>query len=334
MNAVAIVKVLDAGVSQFRAALPDHISVEKFKRVAQTAILNSPNLSRAEPRQLLTELVKCAQDGLLPDGREAAIVPTSGGVSYRPMVAGILKKARNSGEIAGISCEVVYEGERFTVQLGDDPKLVHERSLEAADTGKWIAVYAVATLKSGEKVRAVMTQGQVLRIRDRSDAWRAFKNGKIKSTPWGTDEEEMSKKTVIKRLAKLLPSSTDKEGALHRVIDREDDTPTIDAAPVQPDPEPQTEARMDAIEAAIDAEAAHDIETGEILPPDEDPPPGFDAETFAKERADLILGATNDVELNAAMTGDGWGMLPAKWRDELHARAKIKRAQFQTEGVK
>lgn len=254
MNAVAIVKVLDAGVSQFRAALPDHIPVERFKRVAQTAILNSPHLARAEPRALLTELVKAAQDGLLPDGREAAIVPTKDGVSYRPMVAGILKKARNSGEIAGIACEAVYEGETFSVQLGDDPKLVHERNLEAADSGKWIAVYAVATLKGGEKVRAVMTRGQVLKIRDRSDAWRAFKNGKIKSTPWATDEEEMAKKTVLKRLAKLLPSSTDKEDALRRTIERDEDTdalPTIDAEPPAHEP---AGSRMDMLEEAVTAE--------------------------------------------------------------------------------
>ncbi len=252
-NAVAIVQVLDKGMSQFKAALPDHIPPDRFKRVAQTAILNNKYLAAADPRALLTELVKCAQDGLLPDGREAAIVPTNNGVSYRPMVAGILKKARNSGEIAGIACEMVYEGERFKAVLGDEPSLTHERDFEAADSGKWIAVYAIATLKSGEKQRAVMTKGQVLRIRDRSDAWKAFKAGKIKSTPWGTDEEEMAKKTAIKRLGKMLPSSTDKDEALRRTIEREDDIPTIDAAPVQPDPGPQAETRMDAIEGAIDA---------------------------------------------------------------------------------
>jgi recombination protein RecT len=254
MNAVAITDVLDKGGAQFRRALPEHIPVERFKRVAQTAILNSPILMRADPRALLTELVKAAQDGLLPDGREAAIVPTGAGVSYRPMVAGILKKARNSGEIAGISCEVAYKGEKFSVVLGDEPKITHERDLEAADDAPWVAVYAVATLKSGEKVRAVMTRAQVFRIRDRSDAYRAWKAGKIKSTPWDTDPEEMAKKTVIKRLAKLLPSSTDKDEALRRTIEREDDEHTLEAS-VEPEVavQPPTD-RMAALEAAVVAE--------------------------------------------------------------------------------
>lgn len=219
---------------EFAKALPAHIPVEKFVRVAQTAVLNNPTLLTADRRQVMVELVKCASDGLIPDGREAAVVPTSRGPSYRPMVAGLLKLARNSGEIASIHAEVVYRGEKFQPILGDDPRIEHERDLERADTGEWIAVYAVATLKNGEKSRRVMSRAQVLRIRDRSDAWRAYKAGRIKDTPWNTDEEAMALKTVVRQLAKWLPRSTDKETPFERALERDDDVIEATAQDVPP----------------------------------------------------------------------------------------------------
>jgi hypothetical protein len=44
--------------------------------------------------------VKLAQDGLLPDGREAAVVMFGNKAQAMPMIAGILKKVRQSGEVA------------------------------------------------------------------------------------------------------------------------------------------------------------------------------------------------------------------------------------------
>jgi recombination protein RecT len=53
---------------QFEAALPKHITVEKFTRVALTAIQNNPDLPRRTARSLFGSIVRLAQDGLLPTG--------------------------------------------------------------------------------------------------------------------------------------------------------------------------------------------------------------------------------------------------------------------------
>lgn len=76
----------------------------------------------------------------------------------------------------------------------------------------------------------------------------------------------------------------------------------------------------------------HDPETGEIAA--DAPHPGFDAEAFARQKAREIAGAADEAELQIAMTGDGWAELPEKWAAELRQRAKIRRGQFATEGVK
>ena len=77
--------------------------------------------------------MKAAQDALLPDGREGALViyrtklRTNDGqerwvdaVQWMPMVWGLMKKARNSGEIASITAHVVYRHDHFKLRLGDD----------------------------------------------------------------------------------------------------------------------------------------------------------------------------------------------------------------------
>ena len=87
--------------NEFRAALPAHIPVERFKRVVMTAVVNNPSLLDADRRSLFDSAMKAAQDGLLPDGREGALVifnaKQNGGwikkVQWMPMIAGILKKA-------------------------------------------------------------------------------------------------------------------------------------------------------------------------------------------------------------------------------------------------
>lgn len=211
---------------QFKFALPTHIPVERFGRVVMTALQNNPKLVTHCTRQSLwNACMKAAQDGLLPDGREGAIVQNGDQAGWRPMIAGIRKKVRNSGDIATWDVHVVRAKDKFAYRLGDDPFIAHEPSLDE-DPGPTIAAYSIAQLKSGEKSRDVMSIGDIRRIRDRSDAWKAFKANKIKSTPWQTDEDEMAKKTVARRHSKVLPMSTD----LDDLIRRDDDLYEFDEA--------------------------------------------------------------------------------------------------------
>jgi recombination protein RecT len=204
-------------------ALPPHIAPERFQRVVMTAIQSNPDLLEADRRSLWGACVKAAQDGLLPDGREGALITFYDRrrgrllAQWMPMVAGILKKVRNSGELASITANVVYEGEHFRVVLGDEERIEHERDLDAVGRRDPVAVYAIATLRNGERVREVMTWQQVEDVRAIS---RAPEKG-----PWGQWTEEMARKTVIRRLAKRLPMSSDKEQdeELRRVIERIDE---------------------------------------------------------------------------------------------------------------
>jgi recombination protein RecT len=60
-------------LEQIKNALPGNVTPERFVRVAITAIQQTPELVTADRKTLFGAIVRCAQDGLLPDGREAAL---------------------------------------------------------------------------------------------------------------------------------------------------------------------------------------------------------------------------------------------------------------------
>jgi recombination protein RecT len=208
MSQVAVINEVRGAIEkmapQFKAALPAHVSVERFIRVTLTAVQTNPNLLNADRRTLFAAATKAAQMGLLPDGREGAIVTFKDQAQWMPMVAGIMKLVRNSGEISTWSVQAVYENDNFDFCLGDEEHITHKPSL--SNRGKLIAVYSIVSMKDGEKSREVMSVEDVNAIRARS---RSGNSG-----PWQTDFAEMAKKTVVRRHSKRLPLSTDIDGVI------------------------------------------------------------------------------------------------------------------------
>jgi recombination protein RecT len=193
---------------QFKAALPPHIPVERFIRVAQTAILTNADILKCERNSLFAACLRSAQDGLLPDGKEAALVSFGGKATYMPMVAGILKKVRNSGDLGSITPEIVYEKDEFEYWVDEKgPHLKHRPALLLPDRGEPLGAYAVAITKDGASYIEFMTRQQIDDVASMS---------RSKDGPWkGKFASEMAKKTVMRRLSKRLPMSTDLEELLH-----------------------------------------------------------------------------------------------------------------------
>lgn len=238
--------------NEFQSALPPQIPVEKFIRTTLTAVQMNPALLDTDRRSLLGSCMKAAQDGLLCDGREAALVIFKGQAQYLPMVGGILKKMRNSGEIASIGAHVVYEGDHFDYSLGDDEQITH-KPLLIGDRGKPIAAYAIAKTKDGAIYREVMSVAEIEKVRNAS---RASGNG-----PWVQWWDEMARKTVIKRIAKRLPSSAD----VDQVIENSNEVVGFaqqQRSPIDITPSPETAQEPSRLKAAIDADGVIENEGG------------------------------------------------------------------------
>jgi recombination protein RecT len=241
---------------QIKMALPNHISVEKFERVALTAVQQTPallNPQKVDRASLFGALVKAAQDGLLPDGREGAIVPYKGKAMWQPMVAGIMTKVRRSGEIANWEVAAVFERDEFERLLGDDQRIYH-KPYEDGDPGEVVGAYSIVTFKDGTKSRDYMPRWRIEKARAQGAA--------SDSLMWTKFYDEGAVKTVVKHHAKRLPMSTDVEAIFER--DESMAPPGgYRAAEITPDKPPVS--RLDAIEQQIDGE------TGEVH--DEPDPP-------------------------------------------------------------
>lgn len=213
---------LEKQTATFQAMLPAHVPAEKFKRVVMTAMINSADLIECSAQSIFTSCARAAADGLLPDGREGAIVKYGAAAQWMPMVNGILKKLRNSGELLSINPYVVYAKDRFRYELGDNEKIEHVPYI-GDEPGDIIAVYAIARTKDGGVYREVMTKSQVEKVRAASRA----KNGPAWTQWW----DQMALKTVLRRLSKRLPMSTDREEDIRAMLEREDDEPMQDVTP-------------------------------------------------------------------------------------------------------
>lgn len=211
------------------SALPKHVPVQLFVATVLTACAVEPKLLQCDRHSLFLASLKAARDGLLPDGREAALVPFKDNklrimvVVYIPMFAGLLKKVRNSGELASLSANAVYEKDVFEYELGDNERIVHKPVMSGA-RGKLFAAYAIARTKDGGVYRRVLSAEDVHAIRAFSKA--------AATGPWsGPFESEMWIKTAIRRLSKILPQSTD----INAYLDAGPPLPAEDVTSVLPD---------------------------------------------------------------------------------------------------
>ncbi len=260
-NPIAVIRQnLQVMAPEFQAALPPHISVEKFTRVAQTAIQNNAQLVNADRRSLFGAIVRLAQDGLLPDGREAALVMFGDKAQAMPMIAGVLKKIRQSGEVAKVSSQVVYENDEFVVSYGFDEDVTHSPPSLDKPRGKAIGAYATAVLKDGSRLLEVMSLEEIEKVRNVS---RAKNNG-----PWKDWWSEMARKTVMRRLSKRLPMSTDLEEqvfARDETMKRAGGRPELQVIEAEHPEEPSSVSRLDALESHIEDTPEADAEPEDAL---------------------------------------------------------------------
>lgn len=195
--------------AQFEKVLPSHVKMERLMRVSQSAFSRNPLLAECEPMSMLNSIMVSSQLGLevnTPMGsaylvpynnrktgkREAQLI-----IGYR----GLIELCRRSGNIISIESRVVYKNDIFDLEFGLEPKLVHKPA--NGDRGQWTHVYAIAKLKDGGVQYEVMDIHQVHAIRNKSQGYNPNKP----YGPWHDHEEEMARKTVIRRLTKYLPIS-------------------------------------------------------------------------------------------------------------------------------
>lgn len=152
----------DAFRAQLEAALPPNVTPERFVRVAVTALQRQPDLANANPDSILQEMMRCAQDGLVPDGREAAIVKRGDKASYMPMIGGFRKICADHGWT--LRTRVAYANDDFSYSE-EPPDIHHVPVRPGTDRGDLIAAYAIAEHGDGRKIQRVLHPEEIAKRR-------------------------------------------------------------------------------------------------------------------------------------------------------------------------
>jgi recombination protein RecT len=117
---------------------------------------------------------------------------------YQPGYRGLITLGHRSGKIAKIWSEIRYEKDEFEIELGTQRYIKHRPSDEL-DRGPKLGAYAIVQFSDGQTDFEYMTAKAINAIRHRA------KTDKV----WKTDEEEMWRKTPIRRLSKRMPLSAE-----------------------------------------------------------------------------------------------------------------------------
>jgi recombination protein RecT len=245
-----IVAMIDRQKDMYAGILPTSVSFDDFRNAFLIAVQTRPSLLEADRASLWLALRKCAEGGLKPDSVEAAlvifgddeedeegnIVPSKAKgkkkVVYMPMVWGITKQMRNTGNVASVRCKVIYRGERVIVtdENGQETykhtRVIEEGSGVDETDDNIVGAYAVVAYKDGFWDAEFMSRRQL----DRVKAMAKSKRG-----PWATHFPQQCMKTPLRRLSLRVEKS--KENMRYFQAIQEDETlTTIDGVVDAPPP--------------------------------------------------------------------------------------------------
>lgn len=220
---------------QFEMALPRHVGVDRFLRMALTAVQKTPKLLDCTTESLLSALLESARLGLEPGTKQAAIVPYGDKATFIAQWQGLVELMYRSGQITSVVADFIHENDRWAYRVGDNGTFFHEPDLLAKDRGPVVLVYAYAEIKGGGRSKIVtLNRWQAEEIRneyskayqlaekhrrdDPEDFTRNPGKGWFNST-WHTEFDAMWRKSAVRRLSDWVPQSPE----LVELIQRENE---------------------------------------------------------------------------------------------------------------
>lgn len=200
---------LEARAESIASMLPSTVTPARFKNTVIAAIRQDPSILQATIRSVMGAVIRAAQDGLVPDGREGHIAIYNTNVAKRgekerwekraqwnPMAGGLRKRLR---ELDGIiaNAEVVHEKDHFLWDQGDEPRIEHRPAPLGSGRGKMIGAYCI--YRKGDDIlhREVMDFTQIETTRAQSK--------QPDSLMWKKFPEEGYRKVVLRRGIKTVP---------------------------------------------------------------------------------------------------------------------------------
>lgn len=290
-----VVNTLNATQMQasIKQALPPNVALDKFTRATLTAIQQNPDILDCDRNSLYNAIVRCAQDGLLPDGKQAAIVAFNTKVRMRndsgAMVEVWIKKAQHMPMVEGIIHTMalagvpayaasVYTNDEFE-QWNDETgqHIRHRPTKMGQERGARIGAFAV-----GRVTKTAQVYVEAMDMNDLEVPKRATKQKDSQGNllgPWRDTPDRMEQKSALHRLAKRIPSLALRDDdefndaptdAEVQAIATKQTAATATASNPAPAPTPTGKQRSAALQSVVDAVGS---DAGASAGSDEQPEP-------------------------------------------------------------
>lgn len=141
---------------------------------------------------------------LNPALKHAYLVPRDGAICLDVSYMGLMHLATEIGSIQWGQAKIVYANDTYENQgLNKEP--IHKYNA-FGDRGEKVGVYCTVKLPNGDFLTEEMSAADVLKVRETSKS----KNSQY--SPWNTFEDEMWRKSVVKRASKYWPKSNTEKG--------------------------------------------------------------------------------------------------------------------------
>lgn len=219
---------IEQALHEIKSSIPDHIDFDKFVARAVVCIVNGKNLLNCNPYEINSVCCRAAMDGVYLDGREAAIVSYNrknpatkqfeAFPQYLCMVDGALKRVRMSGEIKIITAKPIYQNDTFDYWIDEHGEHITYRPAQS-NSGALVGAFAYARIHTNELVVEYMTMDDINKVKGASKT----------STygPWKDWFDRMAVKSVLHRLMRKLPNSSDilkmLESGMNMEFDKDED---------------------------------------------------------------------------------------------------------------
>lgn len=255
MNENALVTITQALTSeamqqQLMTLLPKNVPVDRFTEVATMAIRKNPDILNADRQSLYDSCLTLARRGLLPDGKESALIVFNTNVGTRqqpkwikqvqsmPMVEGIIKEMAKAGVKAYAMS--VHANDTIDIWADDDGQHVKFKPVVFGDRGERVGAFAAAKDALGHTYVEAMNMEELEKIALRSKQARENNGQKVRGGTWATDPERMEQKSALHRLRKRIPILDDAAAQVLKDFEDESDieleTTELRGAPGNPEP--------------------------------------------------------------------------------------------------
>lgn len=204
-NIELLQKTITTAKTAFLAADRDQVlDFAKEAGFAMQVLKANDYLAKLDQNSIRDSIIQVALTGLTlnPALKFAYLIPRGGKCTLDISYIGMIKILTDAGTVKNIDAAVVYEGDDFEFIRGTNPSLYHKPNFK---TEIKIGAYAVAYFRDGGSQAEFLPKTEIEKISKTSESLKNEKTAKY--SPWTNWGDEMWKKTVLKRMFKILPKT-------------------------------------------------------------------------------------------------------------------------------